>query len=209
MADYAFQEENMKAIADAIREKDGTSGLIMPIDFPDRIRAIYSSVIEGAGLPEGGSLGQVLGKASSEDGDVRWQTVVNSFNGRAGVVFPQEGDYTADDVGAVPTYRSVNNHALEADIWLTAEDVDALGKGEFENRYQAIEARFDNAESLISGNTQSVSQVKADLESQVSQLKILIEQIQSQTKTGITYGTSALVSNISPLDTGTIYVQYE
>lgn len=36
----AFQTVNLAAIADAIREKDGTTDPILPIDFPDRIRAI-------------------------------------------------------------------------------------------------------------------------------------------------------------------------
>lgn len=40
----SYQEDNLKAIADAIREKDGTTGTIMPLDFPDRIRAIKTGI---------------------------------------------------------------------------------------------------------------------------------------------------------------------
>lgn len=38
----SFQEEKLTAIADAIREKDGTTALILADDFPARIRAIPS-----------------------------------------------------------------------------------------------------------------------------------------------------------------------
>lgn len=92
------------------------------------------------GLPEGGTTGQILTKTT--DG-AEWadapDTGVTSFKGRTGAVTPQEGDYTADmvgarpstwtpsaaDVGAVPTARTVNGKALSADITLDAEDVGA------------------------------------------------------------------------------------
>lgn len=48
---------------------------------------------------------------------------VTSFNGRTGAVEPKAGDYTADDVGAVPTTRKVNNKALSEDITLDKSDV--------------------------------------------------------------------------------------
>lgn len=51
---------------------------------------------------------------------------VSSFNGREGAVTPQSGDYTAAQVGAVPTERKVNGKALSNDISLTAEDVGAV-----------------------------------------------------------------------------------
>jgi hypothetical protein len=50
---------------------------------------------------------------------------VTSFNGRGGNVMPQSGDYTAAQVGAVPTSRKVNGKALSSDISLTASDVGA------------------------------------------------------------------------------------
>lgn len=40
----SYQGDNLKAIADAIRYKDGTTDLIMPLDFPDRIRAIQTGI---------------------------------------------------------------------------------------------------------------------------------------------------------------------
>lgn len=200
----SFQEVQLKAVADAIRDKEGTNELIAPIDFPSRIRAISTAVVDN--FPVGGSINQALMKNSSEDGDVRWGNVVVTFNGRSGFVYPQEGDYTALDVGAVPTYRSVNNKALEADIWLTAEDVGALD----DSFKGAVEARFDNAESSIAKNTQSITQSKQYVDQQIASVNTTIQQIQSDIKKSyITYGTAALVSNVSSLETGTIYVQYE
>ena len=55
-------------------------------------------------LPAGGTDGQILTKTA--DG-VAWEDApeagVTSFNGRTGAVTPQEGDYTADMVGARPS----------------------------------------------------------------------------------------------------------
>lgn len=91
-------------------------------------------------LPAGGTDGQILTKTA--DG-VAWEDApeagVTSFKGRTGAVTPQEGDYTADmvgarpdtwtpsaaDVGAVPTSRTVNGKALSSNITLTAADVNA------------------------------------------------------------------------------------
>ena len=91
-------------------------------------------------LPSGGTDGQVLTKTS--DG-VAWEDApeggVTSFKGRTGAVTPQDGDYTADmvgarpdtwtpsaaDVGAVPTSRTVNGQELSQDINLTADNVGA------------------------------------------------------------------------------------
>lgn len=91
-------------------------------------------------LPSGGTDGQILTKTA--DG-VAWEDApeggVTSFKGRTGAVTPQEGDYTADmvgarpdtwtpsaaDVGAVPTSRTVNGKALSQDISLAASDVGA------------------------------------------------------------------------------------
>lgn len=51
---------------------------------------------------------------------------VASFKGRTGAVVPATGDYTAEQVGAVPSTRRVNYKELSADILLSAEDVDAV-----------------------------------------------------------------------------------
>ena len=91
-------------------------------------------------LPAGGTDGQILTKTAE---GVAWEDApeagVTSFKGRTGAVTPQEGDYTADmvgarpdtwtpsaaDVGAVPTSRTVNGKALSQDISLAASDVGA------------------------------------------------------------------------------------
>ena len=85
-----------------------------------------------------GTQGQVVG--FDEDGNAVPQDAgVTSFNGRTGAVTPQSGDYTAEmvgarpstwtpsaeDVGAVPTSRTVNGKALSENISLTADDVGA------------------------------------------------------------------------------------
>lgn len=92
-------------------------------------------------LPTGGTQGQIL--TVSAEGAPEWEnapdTGVTTFNGRTGAVTPQNGDYTAEqvgarpstwtpsaaDVGAVPVSRTVNGKALSADITLGAEDVGA------------------------------------------------------------------------------------
>lgn len=61
----------------------------------------------GEGIPAGGVAGQVLTKKTGTDFDTQWQdfpeTGVISFNGRSGAVKPASGDYTASQVGALPT----------------------------------------------------------------------------------------------------------
>lgn len=182
----SFQEENLQAIADAIREKEGSSDPIMPIDFPDRIRALST---DGGGLPEGGAYNQALLKNSSEDGDVRWGNVTVSFNGRSGMVFPQEGDYTAGDVGAVPVERTINNIPLTSDITLDALSVGAVTQAQ--------------AESIAN---EKVAGLQSTVNQQVSNLSSQIQAIDTDL---IGYGTTALTSGVSSLKTGKIYVQYE
>lgn len=85
----------------------------------------------GPGVPTGGTAGQLLAKKSGSDYDTEWIDApqsggttepgtggVTSFNGRTGAVTPQSGDYTAAQVGAVPTSRKVNGQALSGDITL-------------------------------------------------------------------------------------------
>lgn len=77
------QGDKLKAIADAIREVDGTDEPIVANDFPDRIRSISPGV--------------------------------KSFNGRTGDVVPAEGDYTAEQVGALPISGGVMEGSLGFD----------------------------------------------------------------------------------------------
>ena len=61
----------------------------------------------------------------TEEGDSGPSKFVQSFNGRAGDVIPQRGDYTADMVGSVPITRTVNGKSLSADITLDAAAIGA------------------------------------------------------------------------------------
>lgn len=62
----------------------------------------------GPGVPTGGAAGQVLAKNTNADYDTHWidppesggAAGVTSFKGRTGAVVPQNGDYTAEMVGA-------------------------------------------------------------------------------------------------------------
>lgn len=68
------------------------------------------------GIPAGGTTGQMLAKASDTDFDTQWVDTpgaeeasgVTSFNGRNGSVVPQEGDYTAEMVGAYAKDQSLS-----------------------------------------------------------------------------------------------------
>ena len=75
-----------------------------------------------------GAQGQIVG--FDENGEPAAQappdTGVTSFKGRQGAVMPQAGDYSAADVGAVPTTRTVNGKALSTNVSLTAADVGAV-----------------------------------------------------------------------------------
>ena len=84
----------------------------------------------GPGLPPGGAAGQLLSKKTAGDYDTEWidppEGGVASFNGRAGEVVPQAGDYTAAMVGARP------------DTWTpTAGDIGAVTETQMTAAIQA------------------------------------------------------------------------
>lgn len=81
---------------------------------------------------------------------------VTSFKGRTGAVTPASGDYTAAQVGAVPTTRKVNGKPLSADISLNAADVDAAAVADVE----AINIRL-NANYIALANGASASTANA------------------------------------------------
>lgn len=99
------QGDKLKAIADAIREVDGTDEPIVANDFPDRIRSISPGV--------------------------------KSFNGRTGDVVPAEGDYTAEQVGALP----LSGGTVTGDIYL----------GEASHKIKALENYSGGFRPQISG----------------------------------------------------------
>lgn len=94
----------------------------------------------GPGLPPGGAAGQLLSKKTAGDYDTEWidppegggTAGVASFNGRAGAVAPQAGDYTAAMVGA------------RADTWTpTAGDVGAVPAGAVASIQSLTQEEYD------------------------------------------------------------------
>lgn len=70
------------------------------------------------------NVGKVINLSENQQ---RAKDGVSSFNGRTGAVAPENGDYTAEQVGAVPIGRTVNNKDLSSDIVLSASDVPCDG----------------------------------------------------------------------------------
>lgn len=121
-------------------------------------------------LPTGGTQGQIL--TVGAEGAPEWEnapdTGVTTFNGRTGAVTPQNGDYTAEQVGAVPTSRTVNGKALSADITLGAEDVGARASSWTPNAEEVgavPTTRTINSKPLSSDVTLSAGDVGAGLPS--------------------------------------------
>lgn len=116
---------------------------------------------------------------------------VTSFNGRTGAVTPQAGDYTAAQVGAVPTTRKVNGKPLSSDITLTASDVSARPDTWTPTAAQVgavPTSRTVNGKALSSNITLTASDVGT---------------------APITYGTTDLTPGSSSLATGSVYLVYE
>ena len=148
-------------------------------------------------LPAGGTDGQILTKTA--DG-VAWEDVpdtgVTSFKGRTGAVTPQEGDYTADmvgarpdtwtpsaaDVGAVPTSRTVNGKALSSNIALTADDVNAASPPTFTTVTLTTSGWSSNTQTV------TVSGVSADETAQ------LIQPMPAMASQSAYYGAGVLCS---------------
>lgn len=102
----------------------------------------------GEGIPIGGTAGQILVKKSTTDYDTEWQTPqagggggmagVANFNGRTGAVTPQQGDYTADMVGADPA-GAANTALTDAKAYTDTKHAEALNHADTKlteaNRY--------------------------------------------------------------------------
>lgn len=65
---------------------------------------------------------------------------VSSFKGRMGDVNPEPGDYNADQVGAVPTSRTINGIPLTGPVNLTAAHVGAPAVADFDS----LQTDFDD-----------------------------------------------------------------
>lgn len=80
-----------------------------------------------------------------DDDEEIGEDVVNSFNGRIGIVEPQSGDYTAEMVGAVPVTRTINKKPLSNNISLTFSDVGADAAGSSAAALQNAKSYTDQA----------------------------------------------------------------
>ena len=175
-------------------------------------------------LPAGGTDGQILTKTT--DG-VAWEDApeggVISFKGRTGAVTPQEGDYTADmvgarpdtwtpsaaDVGAVPTSRTVNGKALSRNITLDADDVGALDQTSADARYLQLSGGTMTGALALPGNPTSdnqaankayVDSLKPDRKTATLSASRWSGNRQTITVTGVITNTSAQDIDISCAD---------
>ena len=190
-----------------------------------------------SGIPAGGSAGQILAKASSEDFDTQWVDPasggVESFNGRSGAVMPQAGDYTASDVGAAPITRKVNGKSLSSDITLNAADVGALsssgtaatklatGRTIKVDLTSASTASFDGSANITPGVFGTLSPANGGtgyttLEGLINAIINRTTKVNSPSSAystymarGIAAGTSDLTAGSSSLTNGCIYLVYE
>lgn len=87
---------------------------------------------DGAGIPSGGSTGQVLTKNSNTSGDVKWATPASGVptGGTTNQVLAKNSNTSNDlkwmTLSFVPTSRTVNGKALSSNISLNADDVGAM-----------------------------------------------------------------------------------
>lgn len=173
----------------------------------------------GPGVPTGGTAGQVLTKNSGTNYDTKWTTPatgVTSFNGRTGAVSPASGDYTAAQVGAVPTSRTVNSKALSSNISLTAADVGALptsGGTITGNLRLKGSGNYGNILNFGDGDYAHISEPTDDcLEIKAKTINFVTSStppIQLNGAGLIQYGTSDLTAGSSSLKTGCVYLVYE
>lgn len=82
---------------------------------------------------------------------------VTSFNGRSGAVTPQNGDYTAAMVGAVPNTRTVNSKALSSDIVLSASDVKADPAGSATSALNSAKSYTDTLVGAINSALDTIN----------------------------------------------------
>lgn len=87
----------------------------------------------GPGVPSGGTSGQMLAKKSAANYDTQWtdppQSGVTSFKGRTGAVSPQNGDYTAAQVGAL----SASGGTVDGNVTVTG-NLTLKGSGNYGNK---------------------------------------------------------------------------
>ncbi len=123
----------------------------------------------GEGIPLGGTAGQILVKKSTTDYDTEWQTPqagggggmagVANFNGRTGAVTSQQGDYTADMVGADPA-GAANTALTDAKTYTDTKHTEALNHADTKlteaNNY--TDTKFAEANAYTDGKLTEANQ---------------------------------------------------
>lgn len=119
---------------------------------------------------------------------------VKSFNGRTGDVVPADGDYTAEQVGAVPISRKVNGKALTSDITLSATDVNARPSTWLPTASEIGAASISDMTNLLNRTT-AVNVANTSYGTVMAR--------------GIYAGTTDMTAGSSSLTSGVIYLVYE
>ena len=110
----SLQETKLKAIADAIRKKDGTTAPIPANDFPDRIRAISSmpeGVHEISVTSSDAAMGAVAGGGMASEG-MLVTVSATPLNGNEFKAWQEDGAVVSED--AQYTFDVMRSRVLEA-----------------------------------------------------------------------------------------------
>ena len=173
---------------------------------------IISNFPTGAGLPDGGTEGQLL--TMGAQGEAVWDdapdTGVISFNGRKGAVTPESGDYTAEMVGAM-TQEQGDGRYIQLEDGGTATMGESIGDGPFQITFEddedtelsAGEISYDNSTSGMSAvNTQDAID---ELFQSVSEGKSLIAAAVTDkgVQTAATDTFAEMAENIEAIEGGT------
>lgn len=173
---------------------------------------IISNFPSGAGLPDGGTEGQLL--TMGAQGEAIWEdapdTGVTSFKGRKGAVTPESGDYTAEMVGAM-TQEQGDGRYIQLEDGGTAVMGESIGSGPFTITFEddedldlsAGEIAYDNSTSGMSAvNTQDAID---ELFQSVSEGKSLIAAAVTGkgVETAATDSFAEMAENIEAIESGT------
>lgn len=109
MAQYLIQDTTITNIANAIREKTGSSGGIYPESMPAKIRSIQSGTEDTAGIDQG-----VVDEANRVVNSVLSKIAANSITFIAISDMHEMGDSDHSTQSILDTYRLANAHAGQA-----------------------------------------------------------------------------------------------
>lgn len=163
-------------------------------------------------------------------GGVDKSQLVTSFNGRQGDIVSEASDYSPEFIGAVPTYRKINQRELISDIELDSNDIPFSRDSGLTimNKFNELQAADANnaaqASSEIAGVRvellQKISQLEttgggvqfsevANLLNRTTAVNVANTSYSTIMARGIYAGTSDMTPNSTPLTSGVIYLQYE